>query len=667
MASEGNGTTVANAYVQVMPSAKGIQAKLTNELSGSLNKAGLKAGKSGGSILGGSIVGALGGIKGKIIGALGVGSIIAGARQSINAFTSLASSTKQLQRVTGGTAEEVSKMAGAMRLSGMDTSKANASLTIFARNMTRAASGSKTQASAFESMGVSVKDAHGKMLSMAAVLPKVADKFAEMPDGAEKTAAAVSMFGRSGTAMLPFLNKGSAGIAELEEQAKRLGITLDDQAMGSFGNYKAETRRFETALEGVKVKIGSALLPIVTDAAIALNTTIIPALTSGADAVKGFIDGIASKIDISWLTDFISQIGGAAFDYESSGIVKMATDIQSAFDGLINAEGTQQLLGIFTSGLTDLGNAFIQLKDACQPVIDLVGEFATNVLVPFSQAVLPTLIAALTGLMAVLAAVFGFVAKVVAFQISTIATVVSAIGGGITAIIGWFMSLPEKVTSIFNVIISFLSGVPGTIVGFFTGIGAGIAGFFSDAYGMISGTFTSIVGFVSGIPGRVVGFFTGIGGKILSHFDGLVSSVNGIGGDIRAAFEHIPDDIVGFFTGIGDDIASAFGSISLPQIHIDGGEAPWGIGGHGRLPSFSLYANGGLFTHAAVFGEKGREYALPLNRRTLRPLAAGLATELGVGGNDRQIVINSTVNGAGDPEAYAMRLTRALNRQLNMA
>lgn len=36
-----------------------------------------------------------------------------------------------------------------------------------------------------------------------------------MPDGAEKSALAMQLFGKNGMAMLPFLNKGAAGIQEL--------------------------------------------------------------------------------------------------------------------------------------------------------------------------------------------------------------------------------------------------------------------------------------------------------------------------------------------------------------------------------------------------------------------------------------------------------------------
>ena len=46
------------------------------------------------------------------------------------------------------------------------------------------------------------------MKSTEAVLLQVADVFANLEDGAVKTALAVKLFGKSGMDMIPFLNRG---------------------------------------------------------------------------------------------------------------------------------------------------------------------------------------------------------------------------------------------------------------------------------------------------------------------------------------------------------------------------------------------------------------------------------------------------------------------------
>lgn len=349
-------TTIADAYVQIMPSMRGIEGNLSSTIGASAAAAGSKAGKLAGSNLGMNMFAAVKGYRKQIIGvvsAIGVGKF---AKDSINAFSDLALQTKQLQRIAGGTALEVSSMAGAMRLSGMDTSKANRSLTIFAKNLDKAGKGSKTQAEAFKNLGVSVTDASGKMKSMHQMLPEIADKFKEMPDGASKTAAAVALFGRNGTAMLPFLNKGSAGIAELEKKAQELGITLDDQSMTTWANYRSSIRTLQVALDGLKVTAGAALAPFVTDVVAGLSIVVIPALKVAADGIKQFMGGLTGAIDTA---GFSAAMDGIKSDIDSvfggengEGVKNAGEAIGKVVNGLVNVlNGARPFIALFAQAL----------------------------------------------------------------------------------------------------------------------------------------------------------------------------------------------------------------------------------------------------------------------------------------------------------------------------
>jgi hypothetical protein len=80
--------------------------------------------------------------------------------------------------------------------------------------------------------------------------------------------------------------------------------------------------------------------------------------------------------------------------------------------------------------------------------------------------------------------------------------------------------------------------------------------------------------------------------------------------------------------------------------------------------SVSWYAHGALFNHAAVFGEAGPEYALPLNQRTLQPLANGISGNLAPGGGGNTINMSVQVDGSENPEQFALRLARKLKREM---
>lgn len=71
--------------------------------------------------------------------------------------------------------------------------------------------------------GVTATDANGAMIQLA-------DIFAAMPDGVEKTALAVQLFGKAGMDMIPMLNLGSKGLAEAQEKAAAYGRKMAELA-----------------------------------------------------------------------------------------------------------------------------------------------------------------------------------------------------------------------------------------------------------------------------------------------------------------------------------------------------------------------------------------------------------------------------------------------------
>ena len=105
-------------------------------------------------------------------------------------------------------------------------------------------------------------------------------------------------------------------------------------------------------------------------------------------------------------------------------------------------------------------------------------------------------------------------------------------------------------------------------------------------------------------------------------------------GNIKDKFSSVFEDAKSIVSGAIEKIKGMFDfkwslpHIDLPHFTVSGGKAPWGFGGKGSLPSVSVswYEKGGFFPDETIipangFGEKDPEYALPLNRTTLTPLA----------------------------------------------
>lgn len=276
-----DGAKLATAYYELVAAAPGAEGQITKAIVPAASSAGDSAGKT----LGQKLSAALKSYAAPIAATLGTVAVGKFVKDSVSAFNDLAGSVNSLKRITGGSVAEVSSLRGAMQLSGMDASKADTSLTIFAKKLQAVQGDSQKTAAMQDLLGTSIRNADGSMKSMNQILPAVADRFHSMPDGVEKTALATQLFGRSGTAMLPFLNKGAAGISELEGKAKSLGLTLDDQSIKTWGDYRASVRGVQTTMQGLKVTVGAAVLPIFT----AMNNFITTSLGPGIAMLIGKI------------------------------------------------------------------------------------------------------------------------------------------------------------------------------------------------------------------------------------------------------------------------------------------------------------------------------------------------------------------------------------------
>ena len=152
--------------------------------------------------------GAIGGFAAAIAGSAIVGGLTAIVKKSIDAGDELFN----LQAKTGVAATALIGIGNAAKLADVDTAALGKGLTKLNVNLVKAAEGNEDLARKFQALGVNVKDANGQVVPADKALKQIADRFADMPDGAQKAAAAVALFGKSGTDLIPLLNEGAASM-----------------------------------------------------------------------------------------------------------------------------------------------------------------------------------------------------------------------------------------------------------------------------------------------------------------------------------------------------------------------------------------------------------------------------------------------------------------------
>lgn len=378
--------------LSVIPNSAGFSEKIVSDLSDRLGYVG--------GVLGDTALGTLKKFAAPLAALAASLSVKKVVDDSISAFSDLAGSVKSLQRVVGGSTEEVSGLLGVMRMSGIDSDRAQTSLTLFSKVLARAGQDAEKTAALTAAMGTEFLTAEGNMKPMAQILPGLADHFKSMPDGAEKTALAVQLFGRQGTLMLPMLNKGAEGMAELQARAKELGLTLDDTAMNAYGNSRKATREFEAAIGGLQLTLGSVLLPVVDAAQNSFRTGLTPVII----ALTGFIMDNRDKFYAlaDTLNNFAAVTGPlivSFFTFMKDSIVTAFTTAKDAVVDFVNymAPSVGEVAGKFA----ELGPIF---KDMLPSLIELWQAFSPlSLIFQIIQPLLPDLVLLMGTLTAALA------------------------------------------------------------------------------------------------------------------------------------------------------------------------------------------------------------------------------------------------------------------------
>jgi hypothetical protein len=192
------------------------------------------------------------------IGALGA-AIVLPLFAAAKAASTTASQFVGLSKMTGLSVEALSELAFAA--GGVD--ELAMALKRTQLSLGQAEGGSKTAQKAFANLGVSWKE-------LATVAPdeqllRLSDAFAKIQDPARKTAMAQKLFGRSFAEILPFLQKGRAGINEMRQQLRDMGLTMsgeDAEAAKSFGK---TLKLLSYAFKQIVFLVGSAVAPVFQD------------------------------------------------------------------------------------------------------------------------------------------------------------------------------------------------------------------------------------------------------------------------------------------------------------------------------------------------------------------------------------------------------------------
>ncbi len=168
----------------------------------------------------------------------------------------------KLAQAAGLPVEKFSQLAYAMSLSGLSSEEVSVAFNKLNKDIALAGAGVEKQAALFQALGVKVKDAGGAVRPTDKILGDLAERFAGMADSASKSQLAMEVFGqKAGAALLPFLNRGKEGIAELTAEADRLGVTLSGEAVAAATEFSDNLIRMKAVSSAFAMHVAGELSP----------------------------------------------------------------------------------------------------------------------------------------------------------------------------------------------------------------------------------------------------------------------------------------------------------------------------------------------------------------------------------------------------------------------
>lgn len=542
----------------------------TSHLKKALGGVSMDAQTTGGKFV---AMGKMGGLALATVGVAAVGAFAGFTKASVDSFQTAARETMKFQRLTGGTAEDMSRLRFVAQQTGQDTEKLATSMVRFSKNAMGPAKDTLAD------LGISLKDASGQTRPYMDLLKDLAGQFERMPNGMEKNALAVKLFGKAGADMIPMLNRGSEGIAELMAKSDQFGWTLGQGNVDDMKKNIAAQRDWQAAWEGLKIQWGANVQPMLTAMAVWLaeklpiaidwlkekwkewGPTVIAVLQSVGrffvsvfQGIKGWIDD--HKVQIASIAARVWEVMQAVWGY-----------MQGAWDTIrmVWDAGVELVRGIWDrmghhiiDRLRNWGAALLEIFRGLWEMVAGVFDFFRSVftgkwgeawdalhriLEGWRQVVTGLWHNFWNGVLAILQGAWGLLGGLWSWMWESIKRLAALAWDGIVAIVRWGIAA----------FLNFMAELPFKVRAFFSDAGqwlqdAGLA----LLRGLKAGAqwaWGEVWEFLSGIPGRIAGAVGDLGSKLL---DAGRAVIGGLLRGIKEKFEEVKNFVQGIGTWIAD-------------------------------------------------------------------------------------------------------------------
>lgn len=604
-------SNIGTAYVQIVPAATGISQKMNAAIAPGAASAGVTAGQKIAGSIGATMKKVGGGMMkaGAIATAVSV-PIIAGIKKALGAYgiqnaaeTKLTEIYKTRMGLTDKAAKSTMAYAAALQKEGVVGDEVMLS---GAQQLATFASTNKTVESLLPAMNnlmVQQKGLNGTQQD-ATQIANLMGKVLQGQTGALKRVGI--SFTEEQEAILKTGNE--------EERAAMLAQVITDN-VGDMNKAMLNTpegrmKQLSNTLGDMQEEIGRALVPVLADIATYVQKKIMPVVSKVIKIIQG--NKTIAKIIIG--VTALLAVGGP--------LLMIIGALVSSVGALLPVLGAISapvlaIVGIIAAVVTAIGIAYAKNEQFRKAINDMVKQVSAA----FKQ-LLAAVMPVVKSIIAILIKLVLEIAKSLTPVIQKMTPIILAVVNSITAAI-------KKASPIILAILKTLAKVVATVVGT-------VAKHFANLLSKVLPIWNKITAVIKTAVSNIKKYlnFTAI-------VNGVRNTFNRVKDFISKPIEKAKDLVkkaIDFIKGIFPiKLGKIFSGIKLPHFKISGGKIPWGIGGAGKKPTVGIdwYAKGGVFNSPQVVGvaESGREAAIPLEGRYMRPFAEAIASEMSGAGN----------------------------------
>lgn len=521
-------TELAQAYVQIVPSAEGIKGKIGEALGDEPQKAGEKAGEESGRSFGASMAKGIAAAAAAITtAAVGlVKGVIDGAKETA-AFGDVIDKTSQKLGMSASAFQEWDYV---MNLAGTNMQNMSAGLKTLTNKLDDAANGSESAQEMFAALGISLEDI--STMSREDLFAATIKGFQGMADTTERAALANELFGRSGQELTPLFNQSAEATQEQIDRAREYGMVMSDELVKDSAAFVDAQTTLSNTLGGLKNRLMGEFLPsltAVTEGLAAFLAGDSTGLQTMQDGITQFIDSLSQNLPK--VMEFATGIIQALADGFLQNLPMLFSTVAQLVEQIAQSlpEILPELIPPIIQGLVDIGIALIKNL----PIILLaIGEAILQIAMTLGELLA------------------GLWSEHIAPWLSDVFSGIGEWFSGIWSSIGqWFSNIIQKVVTFFTNIWQKYNQTRSNVIN-------GVKNFFSNIW-------SSIVSWFSKIIQKVVSFVTSIPQKIRDGFSKVTQAgldlVKGLWNGIKNATQWVLDKIKGFGQSILNGIKRIFG------------------------------------------------------------------------------------------------------------